>query len=208
MLSGVNLSVAAGESVAVMGPSGSGKSTLLGCILGLIKPSAGHISVVGQSVDVEDKRGLARLRQRHLGVVFQFGELLPELSPTENVALPALLAGRSRDDAFGAADALLAQLGVATSASLTVQLSGGERQRVAVARALINEPKLVVADEPTGSLDATSRNGVADLLFEVPRRRGCGLLVVTHDAVVAGRADVPLELSDGVLTAIRPPASP
>lgn len=199
LLAGVELTVGRGSSVAVMGPSGSGKSTLLACVLGLIAPDSGTIRVAGTAVDVRDKRGLVELRRRKVGVVFQFGELLPELSPLENVALAALLAGRDRDDAFDSAVALMERLGVATTAPNTTQLSGGERQRIALARALVNRPALILADEPTGSLDTLSKNVVATMLLGLPHEYDCALLVVTHDRSVAERADRTLELVDGVL---------
>ncbi len=199
LLDNVELAVDQGSSVAVMGPSGSGKSTLLACVMGLVPPASGNISVAGVPVNVRDKRGLVELRRQHIGVVFQFGELLPELSPLENVALAALLAGRGRQDAFDAASALLDQLGVTTDAQNTTHLSGGERQRIAVARALINRPALILADEPTGSLDSVSKDAVATVLFGLPREYGCALVLVTHDRSVAERADRMLELADGVL---------
>lgn len=199
LFAGVDLAVARGTSVAIMGPSGSGKSSLLACVLGLVAPTAGTVRVAGVRVDTRDKRALVKLRREQLGVVFQFGELLPELTPVENVALAALLAGRHQQDSFDASAALLEQLGVSTTAS-TTQLSGGERQRVAVARALVNEPPLILADEPTGSLDAASKHSVATLLYELPRERNCAVVLVTHDHSVADRADRMLLLGDGVLT--------
>ncbi|MFD7169649.1 ABC transporter ATP-binding protein [Streptomyces violascens] len=196
LLDGVDLRVRAGESAAVTGPSGSGKSTFLGCVLGLIQPSRGSVEVAGTDVVRLRRRALERHRSRHIGVVFQFGELLPELTPVENVALAALLAGAPSGQAYERAERLLGELGVPYNGVPTGQLSGGERQRTAVARALINEPAVLLADEPTGALDAATRNSVAELLFEVPRRWGCALVVVTHDPEIAGRADVRVELKD------------
>ncbi|MFJ7156059.1 ABC transporter ATP-binding protein [Streptomyces sp. NPDC101118] len=195
LLDGVGLRVAGGESVAVIGPSGSGKSTLLGCALGLVRPSGGSVRVAGADITTMRARALERHRSRHLGVVFQSGELLPELTPVENVALAALLAGRRPGPAYEEAGRLLAELGVPASEIATAHLSGGERQRTALARALVNEPSVLLADEPTGALDAAARDTVCDLLFGLPRRRGCALVVVTHDAEVAGRADRTFELS-------------
>ncbi|MFI5805366.1 ABC transporter ATP-binding protein [Streptomyces sp. NPDC051561] len=198
LFASLELAVSAGESVAVMGPSGSGKSTLLSCALGLIRPSGGVVEVSG--ADLAGLRGaaLARHRARHIGMVFQFGELLSELSPADNVALAALLAGVGRKDAYTRAQALLTRLGVPFAES-SEELSGGERQRVAVARAMINSPTLLLADEPTGALDEAAKEKVADTLFDMPRRYGCGLLLVTHDPAVAGRADRTLALSAGAL---------
>ncbi|MGW1374773.1 ABC transporter ATP-binding protein [Streptomyces sp. NPDC002446] len=199
LLDGLDLQVGAGESAAVVGPSGSGKSTLLGCVLGLIRPSQGRVEVAGLDVVRMRQRALERHRSRHMGVVFQFGELLPELTPVENVALAALLGGTSTGQAYERAETLLRDLGVPYDGVPTGQLSGGERQRTAVARALINEPALLLADEPTGALDRTTRDAVTELLFDVPRRWGCALVVVTHDFEVADRADRCLELTGAAL---------
>jgi lipoprotein-releasing system ATP-binding protein len=199
LMSGLELRLSAGESVSVMGPSGSGKSTLISCALGLLKPDDGSVKVAGAELSALSRRQPAEHRRSHIGVVFQFGELLPELTPVENVALAALLSGASRSAAYEEAAGLLRELGVPESNAATATLSGGERQRTAVARALVNKPKLLLADEPTGALDAANRDSVADLLFSVPSRWDCALLVVTHDSEVAGRADRTLALSDGNL---------
>lgn len=199
LLDSVDLQVLPGESVAVVGPSGSGKSTLLSCLLGLnLSAAAGSVRVAGVDLSTLRARALARHRQATTGMVFQFGELLPELSPLDNVALPALLARVRPNDAYRRARDLLTRLGVPEALS-TDRLSGGERQRTAVARALINDPVLLLADEPTGALDETSRNTVADLLFQLPQERGCALVVVTHDLQIAARAERILRLHDGVL---------
>ncbi|MER7730896.1 ATP-binding cassette domain-containing protein [Streptomyces erythrochromogenes] len=153
LLDGLDLVVEAGTSVAVTGPSGSGKSTLLMCALGLIRPDSGVVSVAGADIARMSPRARARHRRAHLGVVFQSGELLPELTPVENVALPGLLDGQPRDAVFSRAEELLKELGIRVAQTATGRLSGGERQRVAVARALINTPALLLADEPTGALD-------------------------------------------------------
>ncbi|MGW4564731.1 ABC transporter ATP-binding protein [Streptomyces sp. NPDC004561] len=199
LLDGADLEVSPGESVAVLGPSGSGKSTLLGCALGLIQPSSGSVHVAGADVTRMRRRALERHRSNHIGVVFQFGELLPELTPVENVALAALLAGTGTRQAYDKAEELLVELGVPVTGVPTGRLSGGERQRAAVARALMNEPALLLADEPTGALDSVTRDTVADLLFSVPRRWDCALVVVTHDVEVARRADRHLELRQATL---------
>ncbi|MEV0262784.1 ATP-binding cassette domain-containing protein [Streptomyces sp. NPDC050617] len=199
LLSGLDLTVRAGESVAVMGPSGSGKSSLLSLALGLIKPQAGQLRICGTDlVDLKPTQ-ITRIRQQHIGMVFQFGELLPELMPIENVALPALLAGKRKEPSYQQARRLLEELGVPVDGVATAEMSGGERQRAAVARALMESPSLLLADEPTGALDEDSRNHVADVLFATPQRRGCGLLVVTHDRTVAARADRTLHLQHGHL---------
>lgn len=195
------LSLRAGGSVAVTGPSGSGKSTLLSCVLGLISPDAGSVKVAGTEIVGLRQSRLATLRARAIGMVFQFGELLPELSPLDNVVLASLLSRDSRGHARERAQRLLDDLGV-PSATTSEELSGGERQRTAVARALINEPALVLADEPTGALDAETRDRTAELLFALPRRHSCGLLVVTHDPGIAERADRVLRLSAGTLETV------
>lgn len=202
LFSDLALTVPRGSSVAVLGPSGSGKSTLLSCVLGLVKPQAGLVRVSGTDVTKLKHSRLAAFRSRAIGMVFQFGELLPELSPVENVALAALLSRTDRSDVYERSRQLLRELGVPL-ADTTEELSGGERQRTAVARALINTPTLLLADEPTGALDAATRDRVADLLFSLPERRGCGLLVVTHDMDVAVRADRVLALEGGALNPVR-----
>lgn len=199
LFDGLSLSLGAGESVAVTGPSGSGKSTLLSCVLGLIKPDGGAVTVTGTPMTGLRQAGLARLRAQSIGMVFQFGELLPELSPLDNVYLAALLARGGRgSEVRERAQRLLDELGVPRAAT-SQELSGGERQRTAVARALINEPALLLADEPTGALDSEARDRTAELLFDLPRQYACGLLVVTHDPGIAARADRTLHLSAGVL---------
>lgn len=194
LFSGLDLRVQVGEAVAVLGESGSGKTTLLNCVLGAVTPQSGTVTVAGQDVTDMGRRALARLRASKVGMVFQHGELIGELTAVQNVALPALLAGLDRDSAEKAARSLLEQFGVPEAAS-SQTLSGGERQRTALARALINSPALILADEPTGSLDGTTRDKVADVLFGAPQRTGCGLLVVTHDPEIAARADRTVELA-------------
>ena len=203
VLDGLDLTLQAGESVAVLGPSGSGKTTLLTVLSGLVAPAAGRVSIAGRDLGRMSDRQRAALRLTEIGVVYQFGELMPELTPVENVTLPALLAGAGRDSAFTRAEQLLAELEVgAADRTPTGALSGGERQRVAVARALINEPSLLLADEPTGALDRATTDTVADLLFALPRTRDCAMLVVTHNERVAARADRATELRDGRLAEV------
>ncbi|WP_411078408.1 ABC transporter ATP-binding protein [Streptomyces sp. cmx-10-25] len=198
LFSDLSLTLRAGESVAVTGPSGSGKSTLLSCVLGLVKPAAGSVKVTGTDIVGLRSARLATLRAQSMGMVFQFGELLPELSPLDNVMLAALLARTDRHVAKDRARKLLDDLGV-PQAKTSEELSGGERQRTAVARALINEPALLLADEPTGALDTETRDRTAELLFGLPRRYACGLLVVTHDPGIAARAGRTLRLEAGIL---------
>lgn len=188
-----SLTVHPGEAVAVVGPSGAGKSTLLSTILGLRKPAHGSVVVCGQDVHAIGRRQMVRLRREAIGIVFQDGELLAELTAAENVAVAAMLTMADPTGAMSLAEQVVTSLGVPPDTSAD-DLSGGERQRTALARALVNRPRLVLADEPTGSLDTTTRDEVADMLFAVPVERGCGLLLVTHDPAVAGRADRVVEL--------------
>ncbi|MEU9032779.1 ABC transporter ATP-binding protein [Streptomyces sp. NPDC048383] len=202
LLRGLTLDVAAGSSVAVTGPSGSGKTTLLCCLSGLIAASSGVIRIAGVDIAQASAGERAAMRLRTVGTVYQFGELLPELSPLENAALPVLLAGGNAKKAYVDAQSLLDELGVQDASSKkTGSLSGGERQRVAVARALIGRPSVVLADEPTGSLDQRTGDVVADLLFGLPERFECALIVVTHNPQIAARAERTLELTDGRLIA-------
>lgn len=189
VLSDLHLEVGAGRSAAIMGRSGSGKSSLLGAVLGMVPIASGRIEVGGR--DVTSLRGAQRREylRRVVSVVFQHGELLEELEPVENVAIAAILAGMDRTTAFRDAGALLSNLEVPVRGVRTQVLSGGEQQRVAVARALITRPSLVLADEPTGSLDAEFREMVGDLVLSIPERWGSSVLVVTHDDALARRAD-------------------
>ncbi|MFG2041738.1 ABC transporter ATP-binding protein [Dactylosporangium sp. NPDC048998] len=194
---GVDLDVARGETVAVMGPSGCGKSTLLHLLGGLERPTSGEITVDGRRTDGMGERGLARLRRDRIGFVFQAFHLVDELTAVENAELPALLAGRSPRAARALALELLDRVGLADRAGfLPAQLSGGQRQRVAVARALANEPLLVLADEPTGNLDSAATLDVLRL-FDALHRAGQTLVVVTHDPRIAATADRIVEMRDG-----------
>ncbi|MDR0627557.1 MAG: ATP-binding cassette domain-containing protein [Bifidobacteriaceae bacterium] len=207
VLAGLDLAVSVGESVSVMGPSGCGKTTLLNCVLGLVRPSAGDIWVSGKPVTGASKRSVSRIRSGLIGVVFQHGELIGELGGLQNVAVAAMLAGRDRRTAVAAADALMTQFGLDIGGPAVDSLSGGERQRVALARALVNEPMLILADEPTASLDAANRAVVAECLFATTRQRRCGLLVVTHDRTVAQMADRQVTLEQGVVRPVGMSAS-
>jgi putative ABC transport system ATP-binding protein len=198
---GVDLVVEAGETVSVMGPSGCGKSTLLHLLGGLERPDAGQLYLGGERVDGLSETAWAVRRRRGLGFVFQAFHLVDELTSVENVELPALLLGVPRRDARRRAMALLERLGVAARAGhLPDRLSGGERQRVAVARALVNGPLVVLADEPTGNLDSRATGDLLRLLAELRQARQA-LLIVTHDARVASIADRLLTMRDGAIVA-------
>jgi putative ABC transport system ATP-binding protein len=196
-LDAVQLEVPAGETLAVMGPSGCGKSTLLHLLGGLERPSAGEVWLAGRRIDRLSEKALARLRRHAVGFVFQAFHLMDELTATENVELPALLAGRSPRAARRRATELLERVGLADRAGhLPSALSGGQRQRVAIARALSNEPLVVLADEPTGNLDSAATLDVLRLLDSL-RAAGQTLLIVTHDERIAATADRLISMRDG-----------
>jgi putative ABC transport system ATP-binding protein len=207
-LRGVSLDVQPGEVVAVTGPSGSGKSTLLHCAAGVLVPEAGSVTFDGQRLDELDESARTRLRRREIGLVLQFGQLVPDLTAVQNAALPLLLDGTDRRTARTAALAWLERLGVAEVADqVPAELSGGESQRVAVARALVTGPRLVCADEPTGALDTVAGEVVLTELLAAVRDAHASLLVVTHDNRVAARADREVVLRDGSLATGQPVAS-
>jgi putative ABC transport system ATP-binding protein len=196
-LRGVNIGVDAGEFCAVMGPSGCGKSTLLNLIAGLDTPSEGEIVLAGESLSGKDEDDLARMRRKHIGIVFQFFNLLEGMSVLENVTLPAIIAGSPRKQAETRARDLLDLLGLADKAkSAPGVLSGGQRQRLSIARALANQPTLLLADEPTGALDSAGGEEVMEL-FRRLHRDGQTIILVTHDQRVAGHADRIIKLRDG-----------
>ena len=197
-LDGISLRIRTGEAVAVMGPSGCGKSTLLNMIAGLDRPSAGTITVGGEDLGALNETGLALFRRRHIGMIFQFFNLIDDLPALDNVAVAAQLTGSSAKQARGRALELLDELGVADRRdSYPATLSGGERQRVAVARALMNRPALLLADEPTGALDSRAGEQVMDLLIDL-NQIGQTLLIVTHDRHLATRcAGRLIEMADG-----------
>lgn len=204
-LRGVSLDVRPGEVVAVTGPSGSGKSTLLHCAAGVLVPEAGSVTFAGQRLDELDESARTRLRRREIGLVLQFGQLVPDLTAVQNAALPLLLDGTDRRTARTAALAWLERLGVAEVADqVPAELSGGESQRVAVARALVTGPRLVCADEPTGALDTVAGEVVLTELLAAVRDSDTSLLVVTHDNRVAARADREVVLRDGSLATGQP----
>ncbi len=199
-LADVSLSVAAGEVVAIMGPSGSGKSTLLNLVAGLDRPSTGQVAIAGRRIDRLSESALAKFRARHVGIVFQFFNLLDDLTVEDNVLLPAQLAGASRRQARARAAELLDRMGIAQYRNTyPARMSGGQRQRVAIARALVNAPELLLADEPTGALDTTTGHEIAGLLREV-NAGGQTLVLVTHDRSLARRfAARTVEMVDGQL---------
>jgi predicted ABC-type transport system involved in lysophospholipase L1 biosynthesis ATPase subunit len=200
VLQGADLDVRAGELVAVVGRSGSGKSTLLHVAGGLVTPSRGEVAVGGRALVAMTASERAVLRRRTIGFVFQFFHLLPHLNVRDNVALPLLLDGARTSDARGRADAVLESVGLTDRAEhLPSELSGGQLQRAAIARALVSEPDVVLADEPTGNLDATTAGEVLDLLVAQVRERDVALVLVTHDVGAAERADRTLHLVDGIL---------
>jgi putative ABC transport system ATP-binding protein len=186
-LADVSMYVAAGEVVAVMGPSGSGKSTLLNLIAGLDRPSTGTVTVAGRRIDTLSETALARFRARHVGIIFQFFNLLDDLTVEDNVLLPAQLAGASRRQARARAGELLTRMGIEEHRdAYPARLSGGQRQRVAIARALVNSPELLLADEPTGALDTTTGQEIGRLLRQL-NAGGQTLVLVTHDPALAER---------------------
>ena len=195
-LAGMDLDVGAGEFVAIVGPSGCGKSTLLHLLAALDRPDAGSIRVADH--DLAESSELAHYRARHVGMVFQLHNLLPSLTASENVQLPLFELGVRAGERRARADRLLALVGLAgRGSSRPPQLSGGERQRVAIARALANEPPILLADEPTGSLDSEAGTLVLDLLDVLRRSRSLTLVLVTHDPAVATRADRIVRMLDG-----------
>jgi putative ABC transport system ATP-binding protein len=183
----VTLEIAAGDAVAVMGPSGSGKSTLLNLIAGLDRPTSGTVTVAGQRIDRLSETGMARCRRRQIGMIFQFFNLLDDLTVADNVLLPAQLAGMPRSQARARARELLAALRIERHRdAYPGRLSGGERQRVAIARALVNRPVVLLADEPTGALDTATGEEIGQLLLEL-NRSGQTLVMVTHNPELAAR---------------------
>ncbi len=196
----VDFTIEAGESVAILGPSGAGKSTLLALLAGLESPSRGEVRLAGQSLQALDEDARARLRGELLGFVFQHFQLIATLTALENVMLPLELLGRG--DARARAEAVLAEVGLAGRAGhYPGQLSGGEQQRVAIARAFAPGPRLLLADEPTGNLDAATGRRVMDLLFALNEKQGTTLVLVTHDETLAARCQRRLRLDGGELVA-------
>ena len=202
-LRGANVSVADGEILAVMGPSGSGKSTLLHCLAGIFPPDGGEVWFDGQRLDELSETRRTELRRTAFGFVFQFGQLVPELTAADNVAMPLLLNRVRRKAAYQTAASWLARLGLdGKGGRRTGELSGGEAQRVAVARALAIKPKVLFADEPTGSLDSLTGEKVLDLIVGLTREEGTTVVLVTHDARVAAYAEREVVVRDGKVTTL------
>ena len=199
-LRGVDFSIAAGEIVAVTGPSGCGKSTLLHCLAGLLGVDSGEIRYRDQDIGLFSEAARSRLRRSDFGVLFQFGQLVPELTAAENVALPLLLSGSGRKEAREAALGWLDRFGVADLADKRPgAISGGQQQRVAVARAMVTEPQVVFADEPTGALDQLNGEQVLGAMVQVVREQGTAVVLVTHEATIAAYADREIVLRDGAV---------
>lgn len=203
VLKGIDLDIARGEIVSIVGPSGAGKTTLLQIMGSLDRPDSGSVSYDGEQLFSMSESRLARFRNRNLGFVFQFHQLLPEFTLEENVAMPAMIGGAGRRQSIERARKLIEYLGLSDRRSHKPgQLSGGERQRAAVARALVNEPKAVLADEPSGSLDSHNRAELHKLFFDLRRDFGQTFIIVTHDEQLARQADRTIEMRDGLITQI------
>ncbi|MEV4523272.1 ABC transporter ATP-binding protein [Micromonospora tulbaghiae] len=199
-LRGVTLDVAEGEILAVTGPSGCGKSTLLHCLAGILRPDAGQVTWRGERIDTWSEAARSRLRRTEFGVLFQFGQLVAELSAAENVALPLLLAGTGRRAARTAALAWLDRLGVADVADARPgEMSGGQQQRCAMSRALVTEPRVIFADEPTGALDTLAGEQVLTQLVRLAREQRTTVVLVTHEPRIAAYADREVSLRDGMV---------
>jgi len=199
-LRGASIRLERGEIVAVMGPSGSGKSTLLHCLAGIFPPDSGVVRYDGRRLDQLGDTARTRLRRSEFGFVFQFGQLVPELTALDNIALPLLLAGVRRREAYARAATWFPRLQLdGLDGRRTGELSGGQAQRVAVGRAMVTGPKVLFADEPTGSLDSLTGEKVMDLMVDTARAEGTSVLLVTHDARVAAYADRAVTVYDGVV---------
>lgn len=200
VLHDVDITIDRGELVAVMGPSGSGKSTLLHCLAGLLQPDAGEVQLDGERIDTLSERRRSTVRLSRMGFVFQFGDLIPELTLVENVELPLRLAGAGRDAARSRALDMLSRLEIGQVADRMVnEVSGGQAQRAAVARALVHKPAIVFADEPTGSLDTLAGELVLEALVAAAREHGTAVVLVTHEPRVAAYADREVILRDGLV---------
>lgn len=203
ILRGLSLNVEEGEAVGLVGPSGSGKSTLLMVLAGLEQPTSGGVHVAGQDMGTMNEDGLALFRRDHVGIVFQSFHLVPTMTALENVAVPMELAGRA--DAFQRAEEELNMVGLAHRLThYPGQLSGGEQQRVALARAVAGDPKILLADEPTGNLDGTTGDQIIELMFDLHDKRGTTLVLITHDTHLAEACDRVVRLKDGLIDSIEP----
>ena len=201
ILGGINLSVAPGETISIVGSSGSGKSTLLHLLAGLDCATSGDIIIDEQNLNNLNDNQICQIRNNKLGFVYQFHHLLPEFTALENVLMPRIIYGRVNREQQQLAEHLLDRLGLgARMTHYPAQLSGGERQRVAIARAVINNPKLIFADEPTGNLDNHTANQVLEIFFRLQSELGTSLIIVTHDVAVAARTARQYRLHDGMLT--------
>ena len=200
VLKGVSLEISEGEVVAITGASGAGKTTLLQILGTLSRQDSGRLEIAGTDVSTLNDKELSRFRNRHIGFVFQFHHLLPEFTALENVAIPAYIARTDRDKADRRARELLAMMGLSDRVShKPAELSGGEQQRVSIARALINEPSVLLADEPSGNLDSRNREEIHRLFFELRDKLGQTVVLVTHDEGLAATADRKIVMSDGVI---------
>ncbi|MBE6297008.1 MAG: ABC transporter ATP-binding protein [Bacteroidales bacterium] len=200
VLKGVNLKVEKGEVISIVGPSGAGKTTLLQLIGTLDRPNSGSIRFNGEELTKMSEKRLARFRNKHIGFVFQFHQLLPEFTALENIIIPALIAGNDRKEAEKEAMELLRILGIEERAHhKPSEMSGGENQRVAVARALINHPDVILADEPSGSLDSKNKDELHRLFFDLRDRFGQTFIIVTHDEGLASFTDRTIRMVDGVV---------
>ncbi len=200
VLKGINLHINKGEIVSIVGPSGAGKTTLLQIIGTLDRPDSGHVIIDGTDIQKLSSNRLSEFRNKHVGFVFQFHQLLPEFTAIENIMIPAYIAGKSTAAAKARANELLEFMGLTDRASHKPnQLSGGEKQRVAVARALVNEPSVILADEPSGSLDSRNKAELHQLFFDLRDRYGMTFIIVTHDEELASITDRTIHLKDGMI---------
>ena len=209
VLKGIDLHIAKGEIVSIVGPSGAGKTTLLQIIGTLDKPDTGSVRVDGIDTTTLSQKALSDFRNRHLGFVFQFHQLLPEFTAVENIMIPAFIAGTSRKEAKARAEELLQFMGLSDRAShKPAELSGGEKQRIAVARALVNNPAVILADEPSGSLDTQNKQELHQLFFDLRDRFGQTFVIVTHDEQLATVTDRTIHMRDGLLEILEIPEAP